>query len=102
MEILEALTSGVLMPMTTTPNREPSLQGLSDQIQGLSSQLDKLTTDFDQRFDTISRSVERSNDKFDNYQKATQWVVQLSSMLIASATLTVILLTMLNQQFGFY
>ncbi len=97
MGILEALTSVVLMPMTTTPNQEPSLQGLSDQIQGLSSQLDKLTTDFDQRFDTISRDLERSNDKFDNYQKATQWVVQLAFTLIASATLTVILSTVFNQ-----
>lgn len=93
MEILEALTFGVLTQMTTTPNQEPSLQGLSDQLQGLSSQLDKLTTDFDQRFDTISRDLERSNDKFDVYQKATQWVVQLAFTLIASATLTVILST---------
>ncbi len=78
MGTLEALTFGVLMPIIITPNQEHSLQGLSDQIQGLSGQLDKLTSDFDQRFDTISRDLERSNDKFDNYQKATQWVVQLA------------------------
>ncbi|PSN11997.1 hypothetical protein C7293_22095 [filamentous cyanobacterium CCT1] len=79
--------------MTTTPNQGPSLQGLSDQIEGLSGKLDKLTTDFDQRFDTISRDLERSNDKFDAYQKGTQWVVQLAFTLIASATLTIILST---------
>lgn len=93
MERLEALTFGVLTQMTTTPKQEPSLQGLSDQLQGLSSQLDKLTTDFDQRFDTISRDLERSNDKFDAYQKGTQWIVQLAFTLIASATLTIILST---------
>lgn len=82
MGILEALTSEVLTSMTTSPNQEPSIQGLSAQMQSLSDKIDKLLTD-----------VERSNDKFDACQKGTQWVVQLAFTLIASATLTVILST---------
>ena len=58
--------------MTTQPQPEP-------------------TADVDQRFDALSREMERSNDKFDAYQKGTQWVVQLAFTLIASATITVIL-----------
>ena len=86
MGIREALTFGVLTPMTTTPYQEPDIQGLSIQMQSLSDKIDKLSTD-----------VERSNNKFDAYQKGTQWVVQLAFTLIASATLTVILSTVFKQ-----
>ncbi|MFQ4135292.1 hypothetical protein PGN35_003140 [Nodosilinea sp. PGN35] len=65
--------------MTAQSQAEPTLRELADKI-------DKLSTD-----------VERSNGKFDNYQKATQWVVQLAFTLIASATLTVILSTVFKQ-----
>jgi len=86
--------------MTAQPQPEPTLRDLSNQldkltgdVNNLSSHVDKLSEDVDQRFDTLSREFERSNDKFDNYQKATQWVVQLAFTLIASATITVILTT---------
>jgi hypothetical protein len=55
--------------MTQQTDRNKTLDDLFDQITEL------------------SREVERSNDKFDTYQKATQWVVQLSFSLIASATI---------------
>lgn len=51
----------------------------------------------EQKLDARSSEMERSNDKFDTYQKATQWVVQLAFTLIASATITVILSTVLNR-----
>lgn len=51
----------------------------------------------EQKLDTLSTEVERSNYKFDTYQKSTQWVVQLAFTLIASATITVILSTVLNK-----
>ncbi|MGF1568698.1 MAG: hypothetical protein ACFCVD_11625 [Nodosilinea sp.] len=86
--------------MTAMSTPEPTLQGISDQIQRLSDKfttdVDKLTTDVEQRFDTLEQTVERSNDKFDTYQRATQWVVQLAFTLIASATITVILSTVLR------
>ncbi len=49
------------------------------------------------KLETLSREVERSNDKFDNYQQATQWVVQLAFTLIASATITVIVSSVLSR-----
>lgn len=38
----------------------------------------------------LKQEVEQFNQKFDNYQKATQWVVQLAFSLIVAATVTVI------------
>ncbi|MEB3338183.1 MAG: hypothetical protein VKJ46_12020 [Leptolyngbyaceae bacterium] len=60
-------------PETTSNQSQPTLRDLADK-------LDKLTTE-----------QERFNDRFSNYQQATQWVVQLAFTLIASATLTVII-----------
>ncbi|MEM9151307.1 MAG: hypothetical protein AAGB19_12740 [Cyanobacteria bacterium P01_F01_bin.3] len=52
----------------------------------------------EQKLDILTTDIERSNDKFDNYQRATtQWVVQLAFTLIVSATITVILSTVLQK-----
>ncbi|PSB29959.1 hypothetical protein C7B82_10040 [Stenomitos frigidus ULC18] len=45
----------------------------------------------------LQQEVERFNDRFTNYQQATQWVVQLAFTLIASATLTVIITAILKR-----
>jgi hypothetical protein len=45
----------------------------------------------------LRQEVEQFNQKFDNYQKATQWVVQLAFSLIAAATVTVIVSTVLGR-----
>ncbi|NCJ07854.1 hypothetical protein GS597_15330 [Synechococcales cyanobacterium C] len=45
----------------------------------------------------LKQEVEQFNQKFDNYQKATQWVVQLAFSLIAAATVTVIVSTVLGR-----
>lgn len=65
--------------MTATPNQEPTL---ADVIE----KLDKLSSD-----------VEKFNDRFSNYQQATQWVVQLAFTLIASATITIIITSVLRK-----
>jgi hypothetical protein len=65
--------------MTSTPDEEPTL---ADVIE----KLDKLSTD-----------VEKFNDRFSNYQQATQWVVQLAFTLIASATITIIISSVLRR-----
>jgi phosphotransacetylase len=77
-----------------TNNPEPTLQDLADKIDKLTVEFDHRFNEVDQRFATLSQSLERSNDKFDTYQKATQWVVQLAFTLIASATITIILSTL--------
>ena len=56
------------------------------RVDTLSTRVDTLST----RVDKLSTDVESFNDRFENYQKATQWVVQLAFTLIASATITVI------------
>jgi len=65
----------------TTPTPE-----IETTLKDLSVKLDKLSND-----------NEKFNDKFDNYQKATQWVVQLAFSLIASATITVIITSVLRK-----
>ena len=45
----------------------------------------------------LKKELEQFNQKFDNYQKVTQWVVQLAFSLIAAATVTVIVSTVLGK-----
>ncbi|UIE36967.1 hypothetical protein [Leptodesmis sichuanensis] len=73
--------------MTTTPDSEPTLQDLANKLDKLTSDLNKSLADND-RFKT---ELDKFNDRFSNYQRATQWVMQLAFTLIASATLTVII-----------
>jgi uncharacterized protein (DUF608 family) len=49
------------------------------------------------KLDTLTSDVEKFNDRFSNYQQATQWVVQLAFTLIASATVTVIITSVLRR-----
>ncbi|MGL4882492.1 MAG: hypothetical protein ACRC8K_15740 [Waterburya sp.] len=55
--------------------------------------LDKEITlkDVIDKIDELSKEVKIFDEKFKNYQQATQWVVQLAFTLIASATVTVII-----------
>ncbi|TAD99398.1 MAG: hypothetical protein EAZ98_01135 [Oscillatoriales cyanobacterium] len=66
--------------MTTTASNEPTLADVIEKLDKLSTEVEK-----------TNEKTDRFNDKFDNYQKATQWVVQLAFTLIASATITVII-----------
>lgn len=61
-------------------DRELTLQDVIDKIDGLSNEVKSLSTE-----------VKTFDEKFKNYQQATQWVVQLAFTLIASATVTVII-----------
>ncbi len=54
-------------------------------------------TDIVKKLDKLSTEVEKFNDRFTNYQQATQWVVQLAFTLIASATITIIVTTILRR-----
>ncbi len=73
---------------------------LSDRFDNLSERVDTLSSHFDglsNRVDKLSSDGERFNDRFSDYQQATQWVVQLAFTLIASATITVILTTIFKR-----
>jgi hypothetical protein len=58
------------------------LEQVLSSISGLRTDITDLKTDIT----SLKTDVETSNTKFDNYQKATQWVVNLAFSLIASAT----------------
>ncbi|MEG4501892.1 hypothetical protein QUB05_32560 [Microcoleus sp. F10-C6] len=79
--------------MTTTARNEPTLADVIEKLDKLSAEVEKLSTDVEKTND----KTDRFNDKFDNYQKATQWVVQLAFTLIASATITVIITSVLRK-----
>ncbi|WP_181357429.1 hypothetical protein [Stenomitos frigidus] len=72
--------------MTNTP----------DESSFESQVLERLTA-LQRSDEELQQEVERFNDRFTNYQQATQWVVQLAFTLIASATLTVIITAILKR-----
>lgn len=71
--------------MTTTPEREPTLTDVLQKLNELSDEVSKL-----------SGEVKKFDEKFSNYQQATQWVIQLAFSLIVSATIIVIVTNVLN------
>ncbi len=76
------------------------LDQLTTAVGSLRTDVDKLSSHFDglsNRVDKLSSDGERFNDRFGDYQQATQWVVQLAFTLIASATITVILTTIFKR-----
>jgi hypothetical protein len=48
-------------------------------------------TRLEAKIEEVTANVNTFNEKFDNYQKATQWVVALAFSLIASATVITII-----------
>ncbi|MEG3850205.1 hypothetical protein QT971_23445 [Microcoleus sp. herbarium19] len=86
--------------MIATPSTEPTLTDVIEKLDGLSSRVDTLSSRVDtlsSRVDNLATDVEKFNDRFSNYQQATQWVVQLAFTLIASATITVIVTSVLRR-----
>ncbi len=87
--------------MTSTSKNDPTLVDVIEKLDKLSTDVDKLSTDVDKLstdvdklstdVDKLSTDSQKFNDRFANYQQATQWVVQLAFTLIASATITVII-----------
>jgi outer membrane murein-binding lipoprotein Lpp len=78
---------------TTVDNLSTTVDTLSTRVDTLSTRVDRLST----TVDTLSADNEKFNDRFSNYQQATQWVVQLAFTLIASATITVIITSVLRR-----
>ncbi|MFN3361728.1 MAG: hypothetical protein ACK421_09935 [Pseudanabaenaceae cyanobacterium] len=77
-----------------------SLDKLGSRLDNVENRLDKLENRLDKlenRLDHLEVNLEKFNDKFSNYQQAIQWVVQLSFTLIASATVTVIISSVLGR-----
>jgi molecular chaperone GrpE (heat shock protein) len=70
------------MTQTTEPN-QPDRTELQQVLESIA--------DLKGEFKDLKSDVETFNEKFDNYQKATQWVVGLAFSLIGSATVITII-----------
>lgn len=82
------------MSMASDRNiNEPTLSDVIEKLDKLSQEQERLT----QKQEQFAQEQERFNDRFGNYQQATQWVVQLAFTLIASATLTVIITAVIRR-----
>lgn len=68
-------------------------QDSQDQVLEELRTLQDDVSDFRGEVSEYKDEVRAFNQKFDTYQKATQWVVQLAFSLIAAATVTVIIST---------
>jgi peptidoglycan hydrolase CwlO-like protein len=77
----------------TQTNAEPTLKDLADKIDHLATEQESLSG----KIDKLAGDQTRFDEKFGNYQQAIQWVVQLAFGLIASATVTVIITSVLKR-----
>ncbi len=78
--------------MTTTPNPEPTLTDVIQKLDKLTEDVEHLSSDVE----NLSSEMKRFDERFSDYRQATQWVVQLAFTLIASATITVIITSVLK------
>ena len=66
----------------TQTNSEPTLTDVVQGLNDLSAEVKRLSSDVER----LSTDVEKSNDKFEIYRQANQFLVNLAFSLIASAT----------------
>ena len=88
------------MTMTSTADNEPTLKDLSNKLDRLSSDVGTLSSDvgtLPSEVEAFSGDLKKFDERFADYRQATQWVVQLAFTLIASATLTVIITSVLRK-----
>ncbi|HIK56930.1 MAG TPA: hypothetical protein IGS37_17415 [Synechococcales cyanobacterium M55_K2018_004] len=93
--------------MTTTADNEPTLRDLANKLDKLASSVESLSQDVEslsqdveslsQDVESLSQSVKSFDERFADYRQATQWIVQLAFTLIASATITVIITSVLRR-----
>jgi predicted PurR-regulated permease PerM len=66
------------------PAQQTELQQVLQSIQAIETRLEARIDSVETKLET---KIDTFNEKFDNYQKATQSIVNLAFSLIASATL---------------
>jgi hypothetical protein len=76
--------------MTQQTDKPTTLEGISDQLT-------TTLEDISDQLTTIKADMEKSNERFNEYRQATQWVVQLAFGLIASATIITIIGTIFKR-----
>ncbi|MGQ9869728.1 hypothetical protein [Leptodesmis sp.] len=94
--------------ITTAQDRnEPTLSDVIERLDKLAQNQERLTQNQErlaqeqekliQQQEQFSQKQERFHERLSNYQQATQWLIQLAFTLIASATLTVIITSVLKR-----
>ncbi len=83
--------------MTTGTEQEPTLRDVLNKLNSLTNDVEGLKDTLTADVEGLKDNVERFNERFSNYQQATQWVVQLAFTLIVSATVTVIVTSVLHR-----
>ena len=76
------------------------LQRLDSIEQNIDARLGKVETRLDELETNVKSfriDLDKFNDRFSNYQQAVQWVVQLAFTLIGSATVTIIISSVLRR-----
>ncbi len=71
-------------------------QQILDELRELRPVIQQIR-ELKQEVELSNQKTDAFNQRFDNYQKSTQWVVQLAFSLIAAATVTVIVSLVLGQ-----
>jgi hypothetical protein len=74
-------------------NREPTLLDVLNEVRSLGVKVDALEVDVK----ATNTKVDVFNQRFSDYQQAVQWLLQLAFTLIASATITVIVSSVLRR-----
>ena len=69
------------------------LRALKDEVADFRHEVSNEVSEYKNEVSEYKNEVRAFNQKFDTYQKATQWVVQLAFSLIAAASVTVIIST---------
>lgn len=69
---------------------EQVLKSIENLKADVDTKIDGLKADVDTKIDAFASQNDTFNEKFENYQKATQSIVNLSFGLIASATVVTI------------
>jgi septation ring formation regulator EzrA len=76
---------------------QTDLQQVLESISDLKTEFTDLKTEFKHSETRLETKIDTFNEKFDNYQKATQSLVNLAFGLIASATLITVVASIFNR-----
>ena len=78
---------------TAADSPQNSQEQVLQELRALKNEVTDFKNEVSNEVSEYKDEVQAFNQKFDTYQKATQWVVQLAFSLIAAATVTVIIST---------
>jgi uncharacterized coiled-coil DUF342 family protein len=81
------------MQASDTSELQQTMETVLSEVRQLRHDVDT----YKQEVIVYKQEVGTFNDKFENYQKATQWVVQLAFSLIAATTVTVVVSSVFNK-----